>query len=59
MYKGIGDVCDPCPFDAENDIDNDTVCGDLDNCRYLFNPEQLDADNDGNFETTEMILFYF
>jgi hypothetical protein len=24
---GIGDVCDPCPFDRYNDADHDGVCG--------------------------------
>jgi hypothetical protein len=24
---GIGDVCDPCPFDGDNDADHDGVCG--------------------------------
>jgi len=28
----LGDVCDACPNDAANDVDGDTVCGDLDNC---------------------------
>ncbi|HEB90313.1 MAG TPA: hypothetical protein ENI85_12145 [Deltaproteobacteria bacterium] len=36
---GIGDPCDLCRLDAENDADGDGLCGNLDHCR-------LDADND-------------
>lgn len=45
---GIGDVCDACPNDQENDADNDGVCGDVDNCPYVINPNQNDTDNDGD-----------
>ena len=27
----LGDVCDPCPYDANDDQDGDGICGDLDN----------------------------
>lgn len=27
---GLGDACDACPFDAENDADGDGACGDID-----------------------------
>ena len=30
-----------------NDTDNDQVCDELDNCVDLFNPDQIDFDNDG------------
>jgi len=30
-----------------NDMDNDDVCGDVDNCPSIENPDQLDSDNDG------------
>jgi len=36
---GIGDACDVCPLDADNDADHDGVCGDVDNCP-LPNPDQ-------------------
>jgi hypothetical protein len=39
---GLGDVCDPCPFDAENDADGDGICGDVDSC-----PGDTDLDGDG------------
>jgi len=29
---GQVDGCDACPNDADNDIDGDGVCGDVDNC---------------------------
>jgi hypothetical protein len=44
---GIGDVCDICIGDPENDIDSDGICGDIDNCPYAANPTQADADSDG------------
>jgi hypothetical protein len=53
---GIGDVCDPdddndgipdyediCPYDPDNDIDGDTICGDIDNCPTTPNPDQQDT----------------
>jgi hypothetical protein len=43
----IGDTCDNCPYDADNDIDNDGICGDIDNCPDVANPNQEDGDNDG------------
>lgn len=27
---GLGDICDACPHDPHNDLDNDTICGDID-----------------------------
>ena len=44
---GIPDGCDPCPFDADNDVDADGLCGDIDNCPLVFNTGQEDADADG------------
>ena len=44
---GIGDLCDICPFDSDNDIDNDGFCGDIDNCPAIHNPGQEDNNNDG------------
>ena len=27
---GLGDICDDCPNDSHNDLDGDTICGDVD-----------------------------
>ena len=34
-------------FDYSSDIDNDSINENLDNCPLIFNPDQLDTDNDG------------
>lgn len=48
---GLGDACDACVNDADNDIDididGDGLCADVDSCPGVANPEQLDADGDG------------
>jgi hypothetical protein len=38
---------DDCPNDPNNDIDGDEICGDVDNCPDIANPNQEDFDNDG------------
>jgi len=43
----IGDLCDLCPADADNDLDGDSVCGDVDNCPDAPNFGQGDTDGDG------------
>ncbi len=43
---GIGDLCDDCPNDDQNDADNDGHCADADNCPNAYNPDQTDADDD-------------
>ncbi len=43
---GIGDDCDECPRDPENDVDGDQVCGNRDNCPETANPDQGDSDQD-------------
>jgi hypothetical protein len=35
-----------CPSDPLDDIDHDSICGDVDNCPSLFNPLQENADLD-------------
>lgn len=44
---GTGDVCDGCPLDPSNDVDRDTICGQIDNCPDVPNREQTDSDGDG------------
>ena len=44
---GLGDACDACPNDPNNDADFDGVCGDVDNCPAVSNPGQEDGDDDG------------
>lgn len=52
---GLGDVCDPCPFDEgemcsgpdPSDSDDDGVPNDEDNCPLDANADQADADGDG------------
>ena len=36
-----------CPNDPDRDIDDDGICGDVDNCPNNYNPTQADADGDG------------
>ena len=43
----IGDACDTFPNDPDNDIDGDTIAGDVDNCPATANASQLDTDSDG------------
>ncbi len=38
---------DSCPYDPDNDIDGDTICGDVDNCPAVSNLQQDDDDSDG------------
>lgn len=44
---GLGDVCDICPMDPDNDKDKDLICGDVDNCPNDPNNAQGDHDGDG------------
>ncbi|MBN1945281.1 MAG: thrombospondin type 3 repeat-containing protein [Bradymonadales bacterium] len=53
---GVGDVCDPCPLDANTtscslyhptDQDHDGYTNTNDNCPLDYNPEQADSDGDG------------
>ena len=58
---GIGDACDVCPADPDNDLDGDGVCGDVDNCPAASNPDQADFDADGigdACEVEEQTTFY-
>ncbi|NVJ10326.1 lamin tail domain-containing protein [Myxococcus sp. AM001] len=52
---GIGDACDPCPLEEGNactsftvgDDDHDGIVTWQDNCPFVANPDQADADSDG------------
>ena len=43
---GILDEQDICPYDPDNDLDGDNICGDIDNCPNTSNTDQADADED-------------
>jgi len=43
---GLGDACDDCAADAQNDADDDGVCGDVDRCPTVPDPQQIDTDGD-------------
>ena len=43
----MGNACDPCPLDPDDDIDGDGVCGDVDNCPNDPNPGQEDTNGNG------------
>ncbi len=45
-FDGIGDDCDACINDPENDADGDGYCVDVDNCPTIYNPSQSDTDFD-------------
>ena len=36
-----------CNGDCLNDYDGDGICDEIDNCFYVYNPNQQDSDNDG------------
>ena len=44
---GLGDACDVCALDPDDDLDGDGVCANADNCPFDPNAAQLDADGDG------------
>jgi len=43
----MGDACDACPADPDNDADGDGRCADADNCPAEGNSDQSDIDGDG------------
>jgi len=42
----IGDVCDVCSLDPNNDQDKDNLCANIDNCPVNSNPDQVNSDGD-------------
>ena len=53
---GIGNVCDQCPLDAGNDIDEDGICDSDDNCVTIPNPYQIDSNHNGVGDRCELFL---
>ena len=47
-----GDACDTCPYDPDNDIDGDGVCGDVDGCPEDANKTAPGTAGCGNAEPT-------
>ena len=43
---GNANDCDICDFDADDDIDGDEICSDVDNCPLVSNEDQIDTDGD-------------
>ncbi|MCP4569851.1 MAG: hypothetical protein GY841_19905, partial [FCB group bacterium] len=56
---GIGDACDDCPLDPDNDIDSDGLCADVDNCPGKYNPLQEDFDSDTRGDSCDNCLEVF
>jgi YD repeat-containing protein len=52
----IGPV-DNCPNDADNDIDGDGICADIDTCPGRWNPLQEDSDGDGRGDRCDVCPF--
>ena len=55
-FDGICNVDDACPLDASNDIDGDGLCGDVDNCPLDANPNQTDANGNGQGDACEGVV---
>ena len=59
---GLGDACDPCPFDVTatcappdpNDTDGDGVADSIDNCPSVSNAAQTDTDSDGRGDACDL-----
>ncbi|UJR78744.1 amidohydrolase family protein [Sandaracinus amylolyticus] len=60
---GEGDICDPCPLEADattceafdpNDQDRDDVPDTTDNCPGRSNPDQMDMDDDGKGDACDV-----
>ncbi len=52
-FDGICNDQDACPLDAANDGDGDGICGNVDNCPNNFNPNQVDANGNGQGDVCE------
>jgi hypothetical protein len=54
----VGDLCDSCPSDPGNDLDNDGLCANEDNCPDRPNSDQADADGDGTGDACETSIMF-
>ena len=55
-FDGLCNNVDPCPLDFSNDADNDGYCADVDNCPLTYNPNQADANNNGQGDVCEGVV---
>ncbi len=55
-FDTICDNVDICPLDAANDGDGDGFCANLDNCPLVYNPNQTDANGNGQGDVCEGVV---
>jgi len=55
-FDGLCNNDDACPLDAANDGDKDGKCGNVDNCPTTYNPDQKDANANGQGDVCEGIV---
>ena len=55
-FDGLCNDQDACPLDAENDGDGDGLCANLDNCPLNANPDQADANHNGQGDACEGVV---
>jgi cysteine-rich repeat protein len=55
-FDGICNDQDACPLDAANDGDGDGLCADADNCPLVANPDQTDANGNGQGDACEGVV---
>lgn len=55
-FDGICNDDDACPLDAANDGDGDGICGNVDNCPLDSNPDQSDANGNGQGDVCEAVV---
>ena len=53
----VDGICETCVdgLIIDNDLDDDNVCDDIDNCPETYNPNQEDSDNDGIGDALSLI----
>jgi alpha-tubulin suppressor-like RCC1 family protein len=51
---GFENKADPCPYDPQNDGDQDGICGNFDNCPGASNEDQADFDYDGHGDACDI-----